>query len=173
MNLLDTDDISILFKNLVLLPEDKHDLQNNIGKANVRSYESSSELSEKTTALTNESKPVYKAEPIKILIPKNLHDAYLKDGSAFMKILTSMKLKKLVNHITHEVPDKENLLKNDCVWAIGWDISTEKKIISSDHPNLLVSQEILKLSIKEDKLAMFLPLKEFINKNTETISKLN
>lgn len=169
---LDSDDISMLFKNIVVLPSYKSQPRESEEKSKITQDLESFE-NQQSQSIAKETKADYNIDTLVILLPKDLHITYKKGDSAFMRIITSLGLKKIAKYITHEIPKKEIFLQKNCVWAIGWDISTEKKLINFGHVNLLVSPEISKLSSKEEKLAMFLPLKKFVSDNIEHFSKLS
>jgi hypothetical protein len=53
---------------------------------------------------------------------------------------------------------------------VGLSHDMETKILKIKHPNLLLSPNILDLKTKEEKMAMYNPLKEFVTQNINLFS---
>jgi len=57
------------------------------------------------------------------------------------------------------------LINYTCIWCVGLDPEIESKILKINHPNILLSPNILDLKTKEEKIAMYGPLKAFVTQN--------
>ncbi len=88
------------------------------------------------------------------------------DGSSFLKILDALNINSAKKLLDTEITIND-LINYSCVWCIGLPPEEESKILKIDHPNILLSPDILNLKTKEEKMAMYNPLKEFIAKNKE------
>jgi hypothetical protein len=55
---------------------------------------------------------------------------------------------------------------------LGLPHEMEAKILKIKHPNLLLSPNILDLKTKEEKMAMYNPLKEFVSKNIDLFTSV-
>jgi len=196
VNLLPEEDISLLFKTLVVLPQDKPakntvsklEKENRPNQTPVTSEDSkpteiaksdspteeTKTLEDSTTPenLVEEPKTKYNTKtPFVILLPTNLKEAYLQPESPFIKILAALKISGAQANIATDTSVLQKADNYLCIWCIGLDIQQEKTALGLSHPNLLTSPDILSLKSNEEKKAMYAPLKAFINSNMETISQ--
>jgi hypothetical protein len=183
-------EISLLFKSLVLLPEDKAvkltpDNTETKKEAVVDTLNTSAsetpaikeptapeKIKEETPSVVKEPKASYVKKPIILLTTPELKEAYLKAESNFMKTIGALKAPQLSKYLDTDYTLLENANQYTCIWCIGLDIKTEKEARSTAHSNLLCSPDLNSLKTTEDKKAMFMPLKEFINLNLDLIHKL-
>jgi hypothetical protein len=184
-------EVSLLFKSLVLLPEDKaitltsYPTETESDPVLDRSTISHSETpalpesettekinAEEATSLAEEPKVSYIHVPITILTTPELKKAYLENGSNFLKTIDALKVPQLSKHLNTDYTLLEKAKQYNCIWCIGLDLKIEKEARSISHPNLLCSPDLNSLKTTEEKKAMFMPLKEFISLNFDLISKL-
>ncbi len=190
---VETAEINLLFKSLVVLPEDRATPAPAINTEVTTEKKVNFLKSEETKVETpTASKPsvietpapkenssaaedpeaVYVQHPIVILTTPELKKAYLNPGSNFLKTLDALSIQQLSKHLNTDRSILKNANHYTCIWSIGLDIQTEKKILSAGHENLLCSPDFNSLKTTEEKKAMFLPLREFLGANSELISKL-
>lgn len=167
MDSFDLTDVELLFKSIVVLPQDSSkktaSTHHEIKQKKPKEYEA------ETTKTKVDEPEIISTKPSKItaiLTTPKLKDNYLADGSSFLKILDALEInsakKLLVTEITID-----DLTNYSCLWCVGLDPEVESKILKINHPNILLSPDILNLKNKEEKIAMYNPLKEFIAKNKE------
>jgi hypothetical protein len=192
VNELDLSDVALLFKSLVVLPQDRLEK-----KAENRAKSNSSPSTdvalpktppqkqtngEPEAVLPKEQEPSTVAQEIKgeydkispfvILTSPQLKEAYLTQDSAFQKIIQALDITQCINYMSTNISILDTPAKYACVWCIGLDKAAEEKAKNAKHPNLIVSPDIMSLSNNEDKKQMYLPLKAFITSNIDTISQL-
>lgn len=193
---IDALDIDLLYKSLVLLPQDKVD-QNATADTELAVENPTNKKAEPTQTLTpdtkkpataraaesnntvpenqaNEAKGTYKVEkrPFALYTTASNKAKYLATDSNFMKAANALKITQVVNHITTKVQSTAELKNYDCVWCMGIDLNVEKEILALKHPNLLISPDIENLTSVDEKKSMFSALKEFANSNLELFSKI-
>lgn len=190
MHILQDEDISLLFKSLVVLPQDKTTSENTdteppqTEKTSDSAMKKETKEPQNTTSTTaekqdteknskaEEPKPAYtKVEPFAILTAPHLKASYEAADSPFLKILNALGIPEAISNLSTDNKLLENANNYKCLWCIGLDIQTEKKALSLNHENLLTSPDVLSLKTNEEKKAMYAPLKEFISSNMELISK--
>ncbi|MFT4826923.1 MAG: hypothetical protein ACI96L_000202 [Paracoccaceae bacterium] len=191
MKEIEPSEISLLFKSLVVLPEDKAakpSPKNSETKLNlVLNAPKATELgtptatqpkaTEKTEApeatnIAEEPKAAFAKKRITILTTPKLKEAYLEAGSNFLKTLDALKVPQLSAHLNTDNTLLEKADQYICIWCIGLDIKFEKEAKHTAHENLLYSPDLNSLKTTEEKKAMFIPLKNFITLNFELISSL-
>lgn len=186
MQILLDEDIQLLFHSLVVLPQDKVEKkaepvllttaqEDAPSKNTVDAEQPTNETTRDTTTkdIAEEPKATYsKTIPFAILVPQELKQHYLAEGSAFLKIIDALAIPQVTQHLYTDYTILQNADKYTCLWCIALDIKTEKTALSLDHKNLLTSPDILSLKTNEEKKAMYIPLKAFISSNMELISKL-
>ena len=164
--------IDLLFKSLVILPEDKAIVTTSKTASKDLENSPSSKEDTETKTIVEEPKASYEKKPFAIFISQHLKDEYLKPESNFLKTIAALKTPQLAQHLSTERISNETHQRYHCIWTIGLDIESEKELISTNHPNLLCSPDLDQLKSNEEKKAMFLPLKKFIGANMELVSKL-
>lgn len=184
-------EISLLFKSLVLLPEDKAvTLTSNITETKVDPVLDKTKTTKSETTVTPEPEATEKTEtskanntveepiasynkiPLTILTTPALKEAYLEVGSNFLKTIDALKAPQLSNHLNTDYTLLEKTTQYTCIWCIGLDLEREKEARNTAHTNLLFSPDLNSLKTTEEKKAMFMPLKDFISLNFDLISKL-
>jgi hypothetical protein len=184
-------EISLLFKSLVLLPEDKAvALTSNTAETKavqvldkIKTTKSETPViptpittekveTSKANNIVEEPKASYIKIPIIILTTPALKEAYLTAGSNFLKTIDALKAPQLSNHLNTDYTLLEKANQYTCIWCIGLDIKFEKEAKQTAHENLLCSPDLNSLNTTEEKKAMFVPLKDFISLNFDLISKL-
>jgi|GEM_PF-473965 len=197
---LDATDIQLLYKSLVVLPQDKQDIApsvEDISKAksaepNVLSEkpvekktetpESTSPVEEKDTPATavapvsiaEEEKATYRIEshPFVLFTSEANKSKYLAEDSNFAKAIGALKITQLAKYITSDPAVLETLASYECIWCMGIDLNTEKQILALKHNNILISPDIESLATVEEKKSMFSALKEFAHFNMDLFSKI-
>lgn len=167
MDSLDQTDVELLFKSIVVLPQDSS--RKTAQTDHEAKQKKPKEYKAKTTKTKVDEPEITTTKPPKITIilttPK-LKEDYMVDGSSFLKILDALKISSAKKLLDTEITI-DDLINYSCVWCIGLPPEVESKILKTNHPNILLSPDILNLKTKEEKMAMYNPLKEFIAKNKE------
>lgn len=184
VNELELSDIALLYKNVVILPQDR------VANANATRTNSTKEQAiteskktsdDKATESIEASKPLEPAlkkpndliiHPFAIITSAALKDQYLEANSSFHKIIQALNIPQVTKHIQLE----ENVISSNCnytcIWAIGASTHIEQYLKSLKHENLLISPDLLNLTTNEQKKAMYIPLKNFIDRNVVLLSKI-
>ena len=172
MDSLDHIDIELLFKSVVILPQDSSKKEQKAGVEKElnepRSYNDKSSTSEVSEPQNTLSTPT---QSCAILTTKELIDNFTAEGSSFQKILEALSISPAKKHLTTNV-NLDKLKEYKCVWCLGLPHEMEAKILKIKHPNLLLSPNILDLKTKEEKMAMYTPLKEFVSKNIDLFTSV-
>lgn len=168
-------DIPLLYQNLVVLPQDKAMLT----PENTKREEeiTPAKQPEKETLPTEASEPkgTYtpkQAIPFIILIPEHLKADYMAETSAFYKILAALNISTASKYVSSNLELLNETDTYSCIWCVGLDLANEKKAMQSGHKNILLSPDIHNLTTKEEKKAMYTPLKQFVQDNLEHINKI-
>ena len=167
MDSLDQTDIELLFESIVVLPQDSSKktapTDHEIKQKKPREYEAKTTITKVDEPQATTKKP---SKITVILTTPKLKEDYMADGSSFLKILNALKISSAKKLLDTEITI-DDLINYSCVWCIGLPPEVESKILKTNHPNILLSPDILNLKTKEEKMAMYNPLKEFIVKNKE------
>lgn len=169
------DDITLLYKNIVVLPKDKITESPKETESTTTYGETDSDTkANNETPVAEETKPAYEKirHPFVIFTKSSLKPLYQEENSSFQKIINALNITKASKYINSDPNSFKNISNFDCVWCIGLDIAVEKELRSINHTNVHFSPDILSLSNNEEKKAMFVPLKEFIGKNDTILEKL-
>lgn len=195
---LNATDIHLLYKSLVVLPQDKQEeispveetskaksdepdaLSQKLVEKEIETPESTSQIEETNTLETTpiniaqESKGTYKVEsqPFVLFTSETNKSKYLAEGSNFSKAINALKITQLAKYITSDSSVLKTLSSYDCIWCMGIDLSTEKKILALQHNNILISPDIESLATVDEKKRMFSALKEFIIPNIGLFAKI-
>ena len=173
MESFDQEDIGLLFKSVVILPQDsskkeqKSGVEKKIDEA--ESYNDKSSKSEVSEPLKTLSTP---NQSCVILTTLELKENFMSNGSSFQKIIEALGISPAKKYLTTDL-SLEKLKDYKCVWCLGLPHDMEAKILKIKHPNLLLSPSILDLKTKEEKMAMYSPLKEFVSKNITLFSSVS
>jgi len=157
MDSLDQIDVELLFKSIVVLPQDS---SRKTAPTDHEAKQKKPKEYEPEITITKPSKITV------ILTTPKLKEDYMVDGSSFLKILDALNINSAKKLLDTEITIND-LINYTCVWCVGLPPEEESKILKIDHPNILLSPDILNLKTKEEKMAMYNPLKEFIAKNKE------
>lgn len=160
--LFDETYIGLLFKSLVILPQDslkKIDSPKVVKKSIKYKTPFIGRNSEES-----ELKPIIPIKPLAIIINSEFKENYLDEGSSFLKILEALKISSIKNNLI-TVVDLDDLINYACIWCVGLAPEVESKILKINHPNILLSPNILKLNTKEEKISMYGSLKTFVSQN--------
>jgi len=195
---LDNTDIHLLYKSLVVLPQDKYDdippveetskaksaepdslSQKLVGKE-IETPKSISKIEETNTqettpiSIAQEPNGTYKVEsqPFVLFTSEVNKNKYLAEGSNFTKAISALKITQLAKYITSDHAVLETLVSYECIWCMGIDLNTEKQILALKHKNILISPDIENLATVEEKKRMFSALKEFANLNMGLFTKI-
>ena len=162
MDSFDQTDIDLLFKSIVILPQDssKKVDATKAGKK-PKKYETQSIENKVEEPEVKPSNPV---KTIAIITNSELKENYLTQGSSFLKILEALEISSAKNKLITDV-HLDDLINYTCIWCVGLDPEIESKILKINHPNILLSPNILDLKTKEEKIAMYGPLKAFVTQN--------
>ena len=165
MDSLDQTDVELLFKSIVVLPQDSS--RKTAQTDHEAKQKKPKEYKAKTKVVDEPEITTTKPPKITVILttPK-LKEDYMVDGSSFLKILDALKISSAKKLLDTEITI-DDLINYTCVWCVGLPPEVESKILKIDHPNILLSPDILNLKTKEEKMAMYNPLKEFIAKNKE------
>ena len=167
MDSLDQTDIELLFESIVVLPQDSSKktapTDHEIKQKKLKEYEAKITITKVDEPQATTKKP---SKITVILTTPKLKEDYMADGSSFLKILNALKISSAKKLLDTEITI-DDLINYSCVWCIGLPPEVESKILKTNHPNILLSPDILNLKTKEEKMAMYNPLKEFIVKNKE------
>jgi hypothetical protein len=197
---LDATDIHLLYKSLVVLPQDKKEFipkteETSIDKPTeqdavsekpvekkIESQESISPVEEKDTpaaavaseSIAEEAKATYRLEsnPFLLFTSEANKSKYLVEGSNFAKAIGALKITQLTKYITSDPTVLESLSSYECIWCIGIDLNSEKKILAQKHQNILISPDIESLATVDEKKRMFSALKTFVTPNMDLFSKI-
>jgi hypothetical protein len=197
---LDATDIHLLYKSLVVLPQDKQDQAPSVediskakpAESNVLSVkreekkietpESTSPVEEKNTPATTvapvtiaeEAKATYRIEshPFVLFTSEANKNKYLAEDSNFAKAIGALKITQLTKYITSDPTVLESLSSYECIWCMGIDLNSEKKILAQKHQNILISPDIESLATVDEKKRMFSALKAFVTPNMDLFSKI-
>lgn len=168
-NEIDTD---LLFKQLVILPENKEKekvatkLEPTKQDKDVKKLETTTtKISEATTDL----RPTIK---FAVFINEQARLQLLAPTSNFRKILQSKQLENLIKFVQTNFELSSDLLYTECIWTIGLTPQQEQAILDIKHPNILLSPNVETLVSKEEKLAMFEPFSQFVSSNFRLLSNL-
>ena len=191
-------DIHLLYKSLVVLPQDKYDdippveetskvksaepdsLSQKLAGKEIETQKSISKIEETNTqentliSLAQESNGRYKVEsqPFVLFTSEINKNKFLAEGSNFTKAIGALKIAQLAKHITSDHTVLETLVSYECIWCMGIDLNTEKQILALKHKNILISPDIENLATVEEKKQMFSALKEFANLNMDLFTKI-
>jgi hypothetical protein len=191
---LDDTDIHLLYKSLVVLPQDKHDetptveetskaksaesdslSQKLVGKE-IETPVSTSQVEETNTPISIAQEPngTYKVEsqPFVLFTSEVNKNKYLAEGSNFTKAIGALKIAQLAKYITSDHAVLDTLVSYECIWCMGIDLNTEKQILALKHKNILISPDIENLATVEEKKRMFSALKEFAILNMGLFTKI-
>ena len=157
MDSLDQIDVELLFKSIVVLPQDS---SRKTAPTDHEAKTTKTKVDEPEITITKPSKITV------ILTTPKLKEDYMVDGSSFLKILDALNINSAKKLLDTEITIND-LINYTCVWCVGLPPEVESKILKIDHPNILMSPDILNLKTKEEKMALYKPLKEFIAKNKE------
>jgi hypothetical protein len=152
------DETGLLFKQLVVMPEDKVN-QPTEPKADVEA--TPMPPAEDTKAV----------QPFALLLEKESSAAHLDENSNLSKILKKHQLIKLLSFTILSDKSFTPSLYN-CIWCIGLAPELEEKLRGFEHSNILFSPNIENLSSKEDKLKMYIPFQKFMERNKDVFSHL-
>ena len=193
-------DIPLLYKSLVVLPQDKQDLTSitkeisidksteqevlpeNTAEQKIETQENISPVKKQDTqtpavipvSIAQEPKGSYetKLHPFALFTSETNKSKYIAEGSNFGKAAGALNITQLAKYITTDTAVLETLTSYECIWCMGIDLSTEKKILGLKHKNILISPDIESLTTVEEKKSMFSALKEFANFNMALFSKM-
>jgi hypothetical protein len=163
-------DVGLLFKSVVILPQDSTEktpkilVEKELGEP--QSYKEKKSINEISEPQKTLSKPY---QLCAIFTTKELKKNYTANGSSFQKILEALKISSAKKHLITDI-NLDELKEYKCVWCVGLSHDMETKILKIKHPNLLLSPNILDLKTKEEKMAMYNPLKEFVTQNINLFS---
>lgn len=197
---IDATDIHLLYKSLVILPQDKQDIASLVEDVSTAKSAEPNVLSEKPAEKKTETResispieekdalpaaaaPVSIAEEAKAIYKTESHtfalftseankSKYLAEGSNFAKAIGALKLTQLTKYITSDPTFIETLSSYECIWCMGIDLNSEKKILAQKHQNILISPDIESLATVDEKKRMFSALKAFVTPNMDLFSKI-
>lgn len=176
MQNLNLTDVGVLYRSLVILPQD---LIADTAETETKLAISAEELPilETTHSIekpqAEEPKTPYgPIHPFVILTAPGLKEAYLAADSPFKKIIAALHIPQTVKYLTTDSTLLQHAENLTCLWCIGLDIATEKIALHSNHPNILLSPDLLQLTTNDEKKAMYIPLKAFITANIATIEQI-
>ncbi|MDC0579788.1 hypothetical protein OAP11_03395 [Bacteroidia bacterium] len=169
MDSLDPIDIELLFKTLVVLPQETPKKVKELKEESLNVYPkiSSSVVNPK------EPKSTYNHSiPFVLITSPELKALYVQKESSFIKILEALSVPHIINSMITDPSIIKEVSTYSCVWCIGLSPELEDEIRKTNHPNLLISPDIITLSTKEEKIAMYTPLKKFIANNQDHLKQL-
>ena len=195
---LDNTDIHLLYKSLVVLPQDKYDdippveetskaksaepdsLSRKLVGEEIETPKRISIIEETNTqettpiSIAQEPNGTYKIEsrPFVLFTSEVNKNKYLAEGSNFTKAIGALKIAQLAKYITSDHALLENLSSYECIWCMGIDLNTEKQILALKHKNILISPDKENLATVEEKKQMFSALKEFAILNMGLFTKI-
>lgn len=173
MQKLTSTDIGVLYRSLVILPDDRLSSMDNAEKE-LAKKKPSTHLKEPVTDKPEVEDPKSQyglPHPFVILTTPRLKEAYLAENSPFQKIITALNIPQTAKYLTTDSALLQNPQNVACLWCIGLDIATEKVALNSNHPAILISPDLLRLTSNEEKKAMYRPLKTFITANMSIIQQ--
>ncbi len=160
-------DTDLLFKQLVILPNDRVDT-----KAE-ETDRIPAIVKAETIEIPSPNKTIEnKKTPFAIFTPASLAPTLLALDSNFNKIIISQKIPHIGTSIVSNFILDESIHSYECIWTIGLSPKEEQTLLQLKHKNILLSPNVETLVSKEEKLAMFTPLMEFIKTNLKLISQL-
>lgn len=168
MDKLGTIEIGLLYQKLVILPKDKVIDTAPIPSISAEKVTLLKESEAIETNIAKEAPAEYatKSHPRFAIITLPDHKInYLRNDSKFLKVIEALDANKLLDHIYTDWLTEIDLRGTQAVWVVGLSSDEEKVLRAKNHPNILFSPDIESLEDKEDKKAMFLPLKDFMARN--------
>ena len=169
---LELSDIALLYKTVVVLPQDKI-TKTVIETTTAVIAEVSPALEEESATLIVDPAAPRKVEhPFVIVTNSILKEKYLVPESSFTKIIQALHIPQVAEYIVQEDAFIANQDAYRCIWAIGINPETVEYLHKLGHQNLLISPDVLSLTSTEEKTAMYPPLKQFIASNQKELSKL-
>ncbi|MBT8326161.1 MAG: hypothetical protein KJP21_00475 [Bacteroidia bacterium] len=184
---LNSDDIALLYDKLVILPSDKN--EETESKNEKAQSESEIPITEITTQNQedkeqpqsskvnleedNSEKPQKEIiHPFIVLTTSSIKDNLTDEASNFRKIIQALKIGHVIKYIQSVESIDLSVQKYKCIWCIGLPVDAESKLKAMQYENILFSPNMETLKNKEEKIAMFSPLKDFASTNMGLLSKL-
>jgi len=178
---LTNQDISLLFKDLVIVPSDR--IQEEFDKTPKETVKSDSQIAEDSNLTANSKQDqVYtkvaealpKSHPFICIVPDDIHSLLMKDDSNFNRIIASLNVININKYYKtySSFSDFSELQNFDLVLTIGLS-GEQQNVISQSRQSPThhsVNPEIL--NTREEKLAMFQPFKAFVTDNLGKLSQL-
>ena len=177
---MNSDDIALLFDKLVILPSDRNDeidvknTDSKLGESTPTAEPTSTPTPVESPAKTVVSEPVKPivSHPFVIVTNTSLKEILSQDSSNFKKIINSLKIGNAAKYLQPINSLDLQAADYDCIWCIGLGPEEEATVKSLKHSNVLFSPNMETLATKEEKLAMFNPLKDFVSSNMGLLSQL-
>jgi len=165
---LNQSEIGLLFKKLVLIPEEQKptDAETNIPKT--KADEPIVKYDKPESESTEAVKP--KTHPFVLVTSCNLSQTLKSENSNLYKILTRHNLTQVLKYIS-DIDSLQSNVEYQCIWSIGLTKDEEHKLVSFSKTRLN-SPNTETLTSKEEKIAMYNPFRRFIESNNETFSHL-
>lgn len=168
MDTLDKIDIELLFDSVVLMPQDRANTVNK--KVTEVKHTPASSQPNLENATPKETVPTI--HPFIILTTPQLKTIYQEENSSFQKIIKALHIPSAKKYLHTDLALLGHAHQYQCIWCIGIPSDQEQEAQQSNHPNLLISPDILNLKTKAEKIAMYNPLKAFVEKNKPLIDQL-
>ena len=174
---LDPSDLSLIFKQLVVLPKDRT-VDSPKVKTESKKEIATTEYDPKAALQTSEvaeaavDYTANNAHKFAIITLPELKTIYTQQGSKFRKIVQALKLSGAVDHIYTNWATELDLQRTEVIWTIGLSPEEEKLISSKRKEKTLHSPDIELLTTTEEKRAMFEPLKSFVAANQTVLDSL-
>lgn len=154
----DLHDVSLLFGRLVVLPGD------------AKSEASEVNITPTDIDTTNNKQDRPQQHPFIVLTTPELAPALRSESSNFSKTIEALDIRQTAKYVVSHEGDII-LTQYESIWCIGLSDDDAQHIMAA-HPNVLVSPNIENLKTKEEKLAMWNPLKTFVQKNQKILAKI-
>ncbi|HCD68455.1 MAG TPA: hypothetical protein DEQ56_08260 [Bacteroidetes bacterium] len=169
---LELSDIALLYKTVVVLPQDKTTKAVIETTTTVNADVPQLVKAERADHIVEPETPKKVEHPFVIVTSSILKDKYLQPDSSFTKIIQALQIPQVAEYVIQEDAFTANQDLYRCIWAIGISPATSEHLHNLGHQNLLISPDVLSLISTEEKTAMYAPLKQFIASNQKEISKL-
>ncbi len=171
-----SDDISLLYKRLVILPQDRQEAQVQVDKPAtepepVQAEDPGEQFNEPQKEQKIEPNIVEK-HPFIIIASDNIKDELKQANSNFSKTIGALSYPNCSKYIIGENDVPNSIDQYDCIWTIGLSPTKEQELLSQKHSNILFSPNMEALKSKEEKMAMWTSLKKFASLNSGILSKL-
>ena len=168
MDTLDKIDIELLFDSVVVMPQDRANTVNK--KVTAVKHTPASSQPNLENATPKETVPTI--HPFIILTTPQLKTIYQEENSSFQKIITALHIPSAKKYLHTDPALLSRAHQYHCIWCIGISSEQVEEAQKLNHPNLLISPDILNLKTKAEKVAMYNPLKAFVEKNKSAIDQL-